>query len=91
MLRNYRADLRAFEEAKNILGRRMTELEQDDPEHYDNFVKWPATQVVANGMILCISKCMGVIEDLENNLKQRNAPVFKLVPGGPGDDQDDDV
>lgn len=87
MLRRYKEDLAVFETAKNALGRRMADLEVSDPEHYDNFVKWPATQVVANGLILCISKCMGVIEDLEKHLTTRT--VVKLVEDEPGDEDDD--
>ena len=90
MIRNYKGDLKAFEDAKNSLGARMRELEQDYPDHYDNFVRWPATQVVANGLILCISKCMGVIEDLEGNLRKRNAPVLKLTEYH-AEGEDDDV
>lgn len=86
MIRQYKADLKAFEEAKNALGTRLSDLEVSDPGHYDNFVKWPATQVVANGLIMCISKCMGLIEDLEENLRKRDAPVFTLVEAGEDDD-----
>jgi hypothetical protein len=88
MIRKYRRDLLAFQQAKATIQRRTLELESD-AEHHDMFVNWAATQVVVNGLVMCISRLMGMIEDLENNLKSRNAPVFSLVGDHAGDDNDD--
>ena len=87
MIRKYRRDLLVFQQAKATIQQRVLELESDS-DHYDLFMNWAGTQVVTNGLVMCISRLMGMIEDLENNLKSRNAPVFSLVGDHSGEDDD---
>jgi len=73
-------DLSAFKEARDILGRRMGEMEADDPRRLEEFEGWAVTQIVMNGFIVAITRCEGLLEDYQKLLDQLEpAPVLELV------------
>lgn len=76
LIRAYASDLQAFSAAKAALRYRAEELEGNP--HYDEFVTWAGTQAALNVLIMCESRCRGLIEDLQNNIKS-NGTVVRLV------------
>ena len=78
--RHVEKDLIAFREARDVLGRRMGEMEADDPKRLEEFEQWACTQVVMNAFILAIVRCEGLLEDYQQQLDQIGpAPVLELV------------
>jgi hypothetical protein len=79
---NVSRDLTAFRECRDVLGRRMGEMESEDPKRLEDFEQWACTQVVMNGFVLAITRCEGLLEDYQNMLNQMEpAPVLSLVKG----------
>lgn len=78
MIEDFEKDLRAFSSAHQILADRAAELESN-PEKHQRFISWSGTQIVFHGLILCEAKIKGLIEDLQNNLSQRGAPLLRVV------------
>lgn len=75
-------DLVAFREARDVLGRRMGEMETDDVKRLEEFERWACTQVVMNGFVLAITRCEGLLEDYQKLLDQLDPPpVVELVRG----------
>lgn len=78
--RHVEKDLRAFREARDVLGRRMGAMEEEDPKRLETFEQWAVTQVVMNGFIIAITRCEGLLEDYQKLLDQMEpAPVIELV------------
>ena len=75
-------DLAAFKGARDVLGRRMGEMEVDDPRRLEEFEGWACTQVIMNAFILAITRCEGLLEDYQKLLDQLEPPpVVELVRG----------
>ena len=47
-------DLDAFNNARDVMGRRMGEMELEDPSRLEDFEQWAVTQVVMNGFTLAL-------------------------------------
>ena len=73
-------DLKAFDESRDAIQRRILELE-GDPRRHDLFVSWPAVQAVLNVQIMGIVRCEGLIEDYLRILRDMEVPnnVVELV------------
>lgn len=80
--RHVERDLSAFKEARDVLGRRMGEMEAGDPDRLEEFERWACTQVIMNAFVLAITRCEGLLEDYQNLLSQLEPPpVIELVRG----------
>lgn len=74
VIRRHERDLEAFSRAHQILAEHAESLESE-PEVHHRFISWSATQIVFHGLILCMAKTRGLIEDLRNNLERKNNVV----------------
>lgn len=72
-LRATQEDLRAFEESRNAIQRRINDMEGSPRQ--DQFVSWAATQVILNGLILAITRCHGLTEDYRSILERMDVPL----------------
>lgn len=61
-MRELDQDLLAFKKARDILGLRLLELE-NNPERHSMMADWPVFKVVDNSLIVAIVKCEGLLED----------------------------
>ena len=68
-LRETQEDRKAFAKALDAVSARLRDLE-DNPARYEMLRQWPATQVVLNGLVLCVTKCEGIIEEYRELLDQ---------------------
>lgn len=80
-IREVGRDLYAFSEARDTLQRRLLEL--DGTPRYDFLHEWAGFQAVMNTLIMAITRCEGLVEDLKMNLEKLppDAPQLKLVRG----------
>ena len=82
-LREVERDLRAYQQARDALQRRINEME-GTPRH-EIFLQWAVTQVVMNSLIIATVRCEGLIEDYRKVLESMSAPdnVVALVERKP--------
>lgn len=72
-MRELRADLLAFQQARYTLHARLLEMESN-PERHAMMTDWPAFNVVDNGLIMAIVRCYGLLEDYQKMLDQEEIP-----------------
>jgi hypothetical protein len=71
LIKRYERDLDAFSRARQVIVDHAISLESE-PEVHRMFIGWSATQIVLHGLVLCISRTQGLIEDLRKNLERHN-------------------
>ena len=65
-------DLTAFCEARDVLRRRINEMEGTPRQ--ETFVSWAMTQVILNSFILAIVRCEGLLQDHHRVLDSLDVP-----------------
>lgn len=65
-----RKDLDAFKTAYDAVNGRKRERADQGNEDLLNFADWPGTIATMNVLIMCITRCEGILEDLERNLER---------------------
>jgi hypothetical protein len=74
-------DRRAFADASSRIHERINEIE--GTPHAEFLHEWAGTQAALNVLIMVITRCEGVIEDMKANLDKlpEDRPSLKLVEG----------
>jgi hypothetical protein len=62
-------DLQAFDKAFDAINERVLERQEAGTADLLHFAEWPGTVAALNVLIMCRTRCEGILEDLRNNLE----------------------